>query len=212
MCVALASRNSEHLDPLVAELRSVTDCTAQAYGCDATNEISVRKLMALVSKDMGIPHLVIYAVQGFARGRAIEVEVPAFEESWRQNCLGAFIVAREAARKMLPLHRGTIIMTGSTSGLIGRAGHLNLAVGKFGLRALAQVMARELSPEGIHVAHLVIDADIKEPGQSVESAAEPQAYPEHVADLVLLLHRQQRSAWTSELDVRPWNESFWEHC
>jgi NAD(P)-dependent dehydrogenase (short-subunit alcohol dehydrogenase family) len=169
-------------------------------------------MIALVSRDMGIPHLVIYAVQGSARGRAIEIEVPAFEECWRQNCLGAFIVAREAARKMLPLHCGTIIMIGSPSGMMGRVDHLNLAVGKFGLRALAQVLARELSPEGIHVAHLVIDADIKDSGESVESAAEPQAYPEHIADLVLVLHHQQRSAWTSELDVRPWNESFWERC
>ena len=118
--------------------------------------------MSRVGRNLSIPHLVVYAVQGFAPGRAIDTETSVFEECWRQNCLGAFIVAREAARNMLPLKRGTLVLVGSTSGTIGRAAHLNLAVGKFGLRALAQVMARELWPEGIHVVHVIIDGDIRE--------------------------------------------------
>jgi NAD(P)-dependent dehydrogenase (short-subunit alcohol dehydrogenase family) len=166
--------------------------------------------VSYVLSDLGIPNLVIYAVQGFGPGRALDVEVPLFEDCWRQNCLGAFIVAREAARAMLPHSRGTIVLVGSTSGLVGRADHLNLAVGKFGLRALSQVMARELWPKGIHVVHLLIDADIKE-HESVD-AGEPQAYPEDISELVYSLHRQPRSSWTSEIDARPWNERFWEHC
>jgi len=159
---------------------------------------------------MGVPDLVIYAVQDFGPGRALDVEVPRFEDCWRQNCLGAFLVAREAARAMLPLNRGTIVLIGSTSGLIGRANHLNLAVGKFGLRALSQVLARELWPEGIHVVHLVIDADIKE-DESIDTH-DPQADPDDISDLVYSLHRQRRSSWTSEVDARPWRERFWEHC
>jgi NAD(P)-dependent dehydrogenase (short-subunit alcohol dehydrogenase family) len=210
MNLALASRNAERLDPLVADLSKTTQGTVRAYGCDATDERSVEELMSLVARDMGVPHLVIYSVQGFDLTRSVvDIDVPAFEECWRQNCLGGFLVAREAARRMLTVHRGTIILVGSTSGILARAGHLNLAVGKFGLRAIAHVMARELCPSQIHVVHLIIDADIKE--EPVE-ADEPQALPEDISELVYVLHKQPRSSWTSELDVRPWNEKFWEHC
>ena len=111
---------------------------------------------------------------------------------------------------MLADGRGTIVLIGSTSSVIGRQAHLNLAVGKFGQRALAQVMARELWPLGIHVAHLLIDADISEDSTSKFDA--PHADPYHIARSVLDLHLQPRTAWTSELDLRPWNEQFWEHC
>jgi NAD(P)-dependent dehydrogenase (short-subunit alcohol dehydrogenase family) len=102
------------------------------------------------------------------------------------------------------------VFVGSTSSLIGRAGHLNLAVGKFGQRALAQVMARELWPRGIHVVHAVVDADIAE--EPLQAATTPQSDPSHIAAAILALHRQPKTAWTSELDLRPWNERFWEHC
>jgi NAD(P)-dependent dehydrogenase (short-subunit alcohol dehydrogenase family) len=209
MRVALASRNAERLDCLVAEIARAGG-TARAYGCNATDERSIARLMSRVSSDFTIPSLVVYAVQSFCPGRVLEVEVAAFEESWRHNCLGGFIVAREAGRAMAPAGRGTIILTGSTSSLIGRADHLNLAVGRFGLRALAQVLAREVWPTGIHVAHVVIDADIQENVLGTDEY--PQAAPEHLAEAVLTLHRQPRTAWTSEIDFRPWNEKFWEHC
>ena len=106
--------------------------------------------------------------------------------------------------------RGTIVLTGSTSSIIGREDHLNLAVGKFGLRALAQVLSRELWPRGVHVAHLIIDADVKD--SETASTAGPQADPAHIANMVRALHRQPDSAWTSEIDVRPRGERFWEHC
>ncbi len=209
MQVALASRNAERLDPLVDQVRAASGQAVRAYGCDATNERSVQSLMARVSTDLGVPDLVIYSLQSFGPGRTVDIEVPAFEEAWRQNCLGGFIVAREAARCMLPLRRGTIVLVGSTSGLLGRADHLNLAVGKFGLRALSQVMARELWPEGIHVVHCVIDADIQEEAEAMDY---PQSRPQDIADLIGTLHRQPQSCWSSEIDVRPWNERFWEHC
>lgn len=207
--VVMASRNASRLDALAHEIHA-TGGMAVAYGCDATSETSVAELFDHVRQRHGVPHLVVYSLQSFGPGQAIEVELPAFEDSWRHNCLGAFLVARTAARSMIPLGRGTILLTGSTSSLLGRAGHLNLAVGKFGQRALAQVLARELWPKGIHVAHLVIDADIHEGVDPADGA--PQCDPGHIAEVVLSLHRQPATAWTSEVDVRPWNERFWEHC
>jgi NAD(P)-dependent dehydrogenase (short-subunit alcohol dehydrogenase family) len=149
-------------------------------------------------------------VQGFDPGTALNTEVAAFEESWRANCLGAFIVARKAARRMVTEKRGTIVLVGSTSSLIGRADYLNLAVGKFGLRALSQVMAREWSAMGIHVVHAVIDADIREDDRA--NGADKQASPDDLSSLIYSLHKQPKSTWTSEIDARPWNEDFWKHC
>lgn len=205
----LVSRNAEQLSGLVDELHE-GGCGAAAFGADATDEASVGRLFAHIGASHGRPALVVYSLQYSGPGRAMDIELPAFELSWRHNCLGAFLVARAAARLMQPAGQGTIVLVGSTSALVGRAGHLNLAVGKFGQRALAQVMARELWPMGVHVAHAVIDADVAE--DVAAPGPVPQADPRDVASAILALHRQPRSAWTSELDLRPWNETFWEHC
>jgi len=207
--LVLVSRAAHRLDALVDELHG-QGATVESRGADATDETAVRKAFADIASSHGVPSLVVYSLQYTGPGDAVEIELPAFETAWRHNCLGAFIVARNAATLMLDQGRGSIVMVGSTSSLVGRAGHLNLAVGKFGQRALAQVMARELWPRGIHVAHAVIDADIAEEGQ--ESSDEPRSDPADIAASILSLHRQPRSAWTSELDLRPWNERFWEHC
>ncbi|HEY5178070.1 MAG TPA: SDR family NAD(P)-dependent oxidoreductase [Terriglobales bacterium] len=209
MAVVVASRNANRLDALTDGIEAEGG-TAFAYGCDATSEASVTELFALVRAQHGIPNLVVYSIQNFGPGETIDIQLPAFEEGWRHNCLGPFLVAREAACSMLPVRRGTIILVGSTSSLLGRAGHLNLAAGKFGQRALAQVLSRELWPKGIHVAHLVIDADIYEGVERADGG--PQSDPNHISEVVVSLHRQQSGAWTSEIDVRPWNERFWEHC
>jgi NAD(P)-dependent dehydrogenase (short-subunit alcohol dehydrogenase family) len=212
MNVALASRDAERLDHLVAALGEIAHDNTQiirAYGCDATSETSIKHLVSLVAKEIGTPHFMAYATQGVVPGRALDLEASAFEECWRQNCLGAFIAARETARGMVALQRGTIVLIGSTSSIIGRTDHLSLAVGKFGLRAVSQVMARELWPSGVHVVHLVIDADIKEDELHNEYV---QAKPEDIASSIHALHRQPRSAWASEVDIRPFNEKWWEHC
>jgi NAD(P)-dependent dehydrogenase (short-subunit alcohol dehydrogenase family) len=211
MSIYLAARNAERLDAFAQDLRREAQARVEVFACDATDERSVRRLIAEVGRNGAPFDLVIYAVQGFGPGKVTDVEVPAFEQSWRQNCLGGFIVAREAARRMQAWGHGTIILIGSTSGMTGRAEHVNLAVGKFGLRALAQVLAQELWSRGVHVAHLVIDADIREDA-SAPDTMECQASPEHIADVVYALHRQPKSAWTHELDVRPWNQQFWSHC
>lgn len=208
MDLALLARNAEKLDPLANKLKELGG-QAYVYGCDATNERSFSKVMKLIEKDLGIPELVIYCTQGFGPGNCVDISVAAFEQSWRQNCLGAFIVGKESANLMLPIGKGTIVFMGSTSGIIGREGHLNLAVGKFGLRALTQVMSRELHPLGIHVGHIIIDGDIL---QAEPEDAEPHLDPIDICKIVSFIHNQPPSAWSQELDARPWNEKFWEHC
>lgn len=207
--VILASRNANRLNQLVEEIQSFGG-NAFAYGCDATMETSVNELFSLIKTNHGTPILVIYSLQSFGPGSVVDIEVAAFEEGWKHNCFGSFLVARAAGRAMLPRSEGTIVLIGSTSSIIGRGGHLNLAVGKFGQRALAQVLARELGPKGIHVAHVVIDADIRDDQTPADEEAHSE--PAHIAAVVLNIHDQPRSAWTSEIDIRPWNEKFWEHC
>ena len=131
MLVIAASRNAERLDELTADVHAAGG-SAFAYGCDATDEASVASLFAHVRSRHGVPHLVVYSLQYFAPGQTVDVELPAFEDAWKHNCLGAFLVAKEAAKSMLPLQSGTIILPGSASSVLGRAGHLNLAIGKFG--------------------------------------------------------------------------------
>ena len=209
IAVILVSRNAQRLEGLVEEIRN-TGGFACAYGCDSTVESSVLDLFEKIERFHGVPSLVVYSVQSFCPGALIDIEVPAFEASWRSNCLGSFIVARSAARLMSPLGRGSIVLVGSTSSIIGRAAHLNLSVGKFGQRAIAQVLARELWPVGVHVAHVLIDADISECGS--DGGEGVTADPDHIAESIVSIHRQPKTAWTSEMDIRPWNERFWEHC
>jgi NAD(P)-dependent dehydrogenase (short-subunit alcohol dehydrogenase family) len=210
MHVALISRQSSHLDDLASSLNAAAgEERARVYSCDVCDESGVRAVLARLAREIGVPTLVVYSVQNSVPGRAIEISTDAFEDCWRSNCLGGFIVARECARIMQPQRRGSILLIGSTSGLFGREGHLSLAVGKFGLRALSQVMARELWRDGLHVAHIVIDAGILEPGKEDTAT---MSDPSEIAEVVYSVHQQPRSAWTSEIDVRPWNETFWEHC
>lgn len=179
-----------------------------AFPVDVTNERATCRVIDEVTTALGAPDLVIYAVQTAFPGDVLSTQVSALEESWRGTCLGAFIVAREVGRRMRDRGSGTIIFTGSSSGLVARAGYLNLAVGKHGLRALAHIMAKELGPLGVHVVHCVIDADVNE-GEPPDGV---QMDPEHLASMFLALHQQPDSCWTAELDVRPAKEGFWEHC
>jgi NAD(P)-dependent dehydrogenase (short-subunit alcohol dehydrogenase family) len=207
--LVLVARNAARLAPLVEEL-ATGGVRVESIGADATDERDVSSLFSRIAAGFGIPSLVVYGLQEFGPGETLDITLPAFESAWRHNCLGAFLVSQAAGRSMRPAGAGSIVLVGSTSSLIGRAGHLTLAVGKFGQRALAQVLARELWPAGIHVAHIMIDADVLEDPARPEPHA--QADPADIADAVLAIHRQPKSAWSSEIDLRPWNERFWEHC
>ncbi|HLI13521.1 MAG TPA: SDR family NAD(P)-dependent oxidoreductase [Alphaproteobacteria bacterium] len=212
MAVALAARRLDKLTPLATELGH----GAHAYGCDATDEGQVESLFATVTAELGTPSLVVYNASAFLRKSILETSLEEFERSWRVTCRGGFLVGRAAARLMARRIEaggpgGTILFTGATASLRGGAMFHNFAVGKFGLRALAQSMARELQPKGIHVAHVVIDGQIagERPGyRREERGADALLEPAAIAESYYQLHRQQRSAWTFELDLRPWVEKF----
>jgi NAD(P)-dependent dehydrogenase (short-subunit alcohol dehydrogenase family) len=211
MRVAMAARDRSRIETVIAEDADLKHA-GRTYRCDASNEAAVEALFAQVATDLGTPDLVIYNVGAFVQRSILETSVAEFERCWRLGCLGGFLVGRAAARLMLERASdgapgGTILFTGATASLRGGAGFHNLAVGKFGLRALAQSMARELQPKGIHVAHVVIDGRIRPPQAS---GAEQAALldPAAIAETYYQLHRQPRSAWTHELDLRPWVEKF----
>jgi NAD(P)-dependent dehydrogenase (short-subunit alcohol dehydrogenase family) len=213
MNVAMAARNTDKLAGLIAELAG----KAHAYACDATDERAVTKLFADVTRDLGAPRLVVFNAGAFVRKGILETTVEEFERCWRTACLGGFLVGREAVRAMLgnnanDKHRGTVIFTGATASLRGGAMFHNLAVGKFGLRALAQSMAREFQPKGIHVAHVIIDGQIRNdarPGYGAAERGEDAVLdPNAIAETYCQIHRQPPSAWTLELDLRPYVEKF----
>ena len=196
LAVALAARQGDRLASLAKETGG------KAYGCDATIETAVGDLFAAVERDLGRPELVVFNAGGFVRKPIAELSVADMEGAWRSNCLGGFLVSRAAARAMQPAGSGTIIFTGATAAMRGGANFAAFAMGKFGLRALAQSMARELGPRGIHVAHTIIDGGIGENPEGTKLA------PAAIADAYWHLHRQAKSAWTQELDLRPWAEKF----
>ena len=212
MHVALAARDAAKLDTLAIECSGISH-RGRAYDCDATREGAVEELFRRVAAELGEPDLVVYNAGAFVPRGILDTSAEEFERCWRVGCLGGFLVGRAAARAMTARAApgGTILFTGATASLRGGAGYHNLAVGKFGLRALAQSMARELQPRGIHVAHVVIDGRIR-PSGVVESTGAARGDelldPEAIAEAYYQLHRQPRSAWTLELDLRPWVEKF----
>ncbi|OGA42114.1 MAG: short-chain dehydrogenase [Betaproteobacteria bacterium RIFCSPLOWO2_12_FULL_62_13] len=212
MNVAVARRNADALKPLLAKLGP----SARAYACDASDERAVVELFAAVGRDLGAPRLVAFNAGAFVRKGILDTSAEEFERCWRVGCFGGFLVGREAVRAMLASggsgrHRGTVIFTGATASMRGGAMFHNLAVGKFGLRALAQSMAREFQPQGIHVAHVIIDGQIASAraGRSVaERGVDAVLDPNAIAESYYQLHLQPPSAWTLELDLRPYVEKF----
>jgi NAD(P)-dependent dehydrogenase (short-subunit alcohol dehydrogenase family) len=213
MNVVMAVRNIEKIETLARELSGIVHRT-MAVACDATSEGNVKRLFESVQAEFGTPQLVVYNAGAFVRKSVIDTTAEEFERCWRVGCLGGFLVGREAARAMLASsadHNRTIIFTGATASLRGGAMFHNLAVGKFGLRALAQSMARELQPRGIHVAHVVIDGQIESerPGHSTaERGKDTVLDPVAIAETYYQLHLQPRSAWSHEVDLRPYVEKF----
>ena len=210
MRVALAARSGKTTNGLAAEIEKAGG-TARAYAVDTTDEARVVGLFESVRGELGEPDLVVFNAGAFMRQSILEATAGDFERCWRVGCLGGFLVGREAAKAMAAKGSGTIIFTGATASLRGSAGFFNLAVGKFGLRALAQSMARELGPKGVHVAHVIIDGQIAGPyyaDLAKQRGADAMLAPAAIADAYYRLHSQQRSAWTQELDLRPWVEKF----
>ena len=210
MTVALAARSGKTTDGL-AEQIVAGGGAARAYKADTTEEAAVVGLFERVGGELGAPELVVFNAGAYQRTSVIEATAADFERCWRTGCLGGFLVGREAAKGMAARGAGTIIFTGATAALWGGAGFLNLAVGKFGLRALAQSMARELGPKGVHVAHAVIDGQIAGPyyrDLAEERGVDTLLAPDAIAETYYQLHRQHHTAWTLELDLRPAVEKF----
>jgi NAD(P)-dependent dehydrogenase (short-subunit alcohol dehydrogenase family) len=199
LAVSAGARNAERLRALLDQ-RDLKDVAAAP--CDVTDQASVDDLFASAISVHGTPSLVVFNASGYARGSILDLNASQMEAAWRVGCLGGFHVGQAAARAMVPHGRGSIIFTGATASLRGSANFAPFAVAKFGLRALTQSLARELGPKGIHVAHTLID------GQIGDDPNDAKLRPAEIADAYWHLHRQQRSAWTQELDLRPWVEKF----
>lgn len=207
MRVALATRTKSKVDAIARAIGS----DARAYACDATDAAAVAGVFGDVSREFGTPDLVVFNAGAYAPGGVLEIDPAEFERCWKNGCFGGFLVGQAAGRAMAARGSGTILFTGATASLRGSARFLNLAVGKFGLRAVAQSLARDLGPKGVHVAHIIIDGQIKadRPGYRAEERG-PDAVmdADAIAEVYMGLHRQHRSAWTHELDLRPWVEKF----
>ena len=203
MGVALASRDPAKLAALAKETQ------AQSFACDAVKPDDVARLFLDVESKIGAPDIVVYNASGRTRGPLIELVPADVERAIAVSAFGGFLVAQEAARRMLPRGKGAILFTGASASVKGYAQSAPFAMGKFALRGLAQSLARELSPQGVHVAHFVIDGAIRNPGRT-EPADRPDSMldPDAIAETYLHVLRQPRSAWTWEVELRPWVEKF----
>jgi NAD(P)-dependent dehydrogenase (short-subunit alcohol dehydrogenase family) len=208
--LALMARREESV---AAVREEITDRGGGALpvAADATDPDSVAAAFERVRAELGDPEVFVYNAGAFQMGGVLEISPAKFDECFRANCAGAFYAAREVLPAMVEAGRGTVLLTGATASMRGSARFSALAVGKFGLRALAQSMAREFGPQGIHVSHVIVDGQINTPRiqeMSPDREDHTMLSPEAIAETYWQLHSQDRTAWTLELDLRPAVESF----
>jgi len=201
--VALAARGIEKLGALCAETG------ARAFACDATDADEVERLFGLVEREIGTPDVVVYNASARARGAVTDLVPAEVAQAIAVSAFGGFLVAQQGVRRMLPHKHGAMLFTGASASVKGYPQSASFAMGKFALRGLAQSMARELSPQGIHVAHFVIDGGIRSSARS-ETADRPDSMldPNAIALSYWNVLQQPRSAWTWEMELRPWVEKF----
>ena len=204
MDVVLAARDTQKLTALAGETGAAT------IACDASRAEDVERLFAAIDAGGERLDLVIYNASGRARGPVTELDPEAVENAIRVTAFGGFLVAQAAAQRMVKQGHGTILFTGASASVKGYRNSSSFAMGKFALRGLAQSLARELQPQNIHVGHIVIDGGIGRPGDPRGANRGPDALldPDAIADSYFHLHRQQRSAWAWEIELRPWVETF----
>ena len=201
--VAMASRNPDRLAKLAEETAGTT------FACEATEPEEVAALFDVVITTQGVPDIVVYNASGRARGPVTELDPAAVRDAIMVSAYGGFLVAQQAARYMQQRGSGTILLTGASASVKGYPNSSSFAMGKFALRGLAQSLARELSPKNIHVAHFVIDGAIRsagrpDPADNPDSTLDPDA----IAETYWNIATQSRSAWTWEVELRPWVEKF----
>ncbi|TPI30807.1 SDR family NAD(P)-dependent oxidoreductase [Mesorhizobium sp. B3-1-6] len=200
--VVLAARNVDKLAALVKETG------AQAVETDVSDAASVEHLFEAADKE-GPLEIAVFNASGRTRGPIAELDPEAVKQALLVGAYGGFLVGQQAARRLLARGSGSILFTGASASLKGFSGSAGFAMPKFGLRGLAQSMARELGPKNIHVAHFIIDGQIEPAGQAPESdRPDRRLSPDAIAETYLAVHRQHRSAWSFEVELRPWVETF----
>ncbi|MFT5482137.1 MAG: NAD(P)-dependent dehydrogenase (short-subunit alcohol dehydrogenase family) [Halieaceae bacterium] len=212
--VVAVRRNGEKLEPLVAEM-AAEGHTVHGWSCDARKEDAIVALFARVENEVAPIEVVVFNIGANVPMKILDTTSRKFYKIWEMACFSGFLTGREATKYMLERGEGTIIFTGATASVKGSAGFAAFAMAKHGLRALAQSMARELGPQNIHVCHVVIDAAVDTPWiqenvvphmdkRQPDDIVEPDA----IADTYLQLYNQPRNAWTFEMDLRPWVETW----
>ena len=215
LVACVTRRTADKLVPLVDRIKAEGG-QAHGFGSDARKEEDMVELLAKIERDIGTVEVAVFNVGGNVRFPIRETTTRVYIKVWEMTALGGFHLGREAAKVMVPRGRGTIIFTGATASVRGGVGFSAFAGGKHALRALSQSMARELGPLGVHVAHVVIDGGIdtafiqqmRASDYAELKATDGILNPDAIAEQYWNLHRQPRSAWTQELDLRPWSETF----
>jgi NAD(P)-dependent dehydrogenase (short-subunit alcohol dehydrogenase family) len=207
-------RHADKLEPLLAQIRAEGG-EAHGFGSDARDEDQVTALVQRIEREIAPIGVAVFNVGANVRFPVVETTAQVYRKVWEMGCFAGFLVGREVARAMLPRGRGTLLFTGATASLRSGRQFAAFAGAKHGLRALAQSLARELGPQGIHVAHVIIDGGID---TAFIREAFPERYalkerdgildPDHIAEAYWQLHRQPRDAWTQEMDLRPWIENW----
>ena len=214
LIACVVRRNEEKLKPLVARIEAEGGA-ARAFGVDARDEDQVIALFDTIEREIAPLEIVVFNIGANVNFPIRDTTARVYRKVWEMACFAGFLTGREAARKMVPRGRGAILFTGATASLRGRSGFAAFSSAKHALRSLAQSMAKELGPQGVHVAHVVIDGAIDTPWirenfpdraalKSEDGILEPDA----IAEMYWMLHCQPRGAWTHELDLRPWMEAW----
>lgn len=210
--VALLARSPEKLEAVANEIKQHSQgAQTLSIPTDARDPASVKQAFETIRKELGAPDVLVYNAGGFKYGGILDIDPTEFDNLWKSNCFGAFLATQEVLPGMLEKGSGTILYTGATASLRGGAKFSGLAVGKFALRALAQSTAREFGPQGIHVAHIIIDGQVDlersikaQEGRALDSFLSSDA----IAEEYWHLYTQHKTTWTLELDLRPYVEKF----
>jgi len=204
MKIALAARNIDKLADLAKEI------DAQTYNCDASQPNDVAAMFSGVTRDFGIPNLVVYNPSSRVRGPVTEIDPAEVQKAIMITCFGGFLVGQQAAKQMVKRGSGTILFTGASASVKGYPNSSAFAMGKFGLRGLAQAMARELHPKNIHIGHFIIDGAIGNADDPRAAGRDQDALltADSIAETYFHVHQQMRNAWTWEVELRPWVETF----
>lgn len=206
--VVLAARNISKLEDLCKQIG------ATSFQCDASSAESVSGLFEAMELAVGVADTVLYNPSAYSAGPVTELDPQAVHDAFMQTAFGAFLVAQQATIRMQKLGHGNIFFTGATASVKGFPGFASFAMGKFALRGLAQSLARELGPQNIHVAHFIIDGGIASPGRDINDSRsdsnrdDSQLEPDAIAQTYMAVLNQHRSAWSHEVDLRPWVETF----